>query len=70
MTTLVFSEFGRRVDENGSAGTDHGAGGPVMLAGRVGSRAAGRRRSPAWARPGSTRGNLKVPTDFRSVYQR
>jgi uncharacterized protein (DUF1501 family) len=30
---LAFSEFGRRVDENGSAGTDHGAAGPVFLAG-------------------------------------
>src|SRR5262249_14650453 len=30
---LAFSEFGRRVQENGSAGTDHGAAGPVFLAG-------------------------------------
>lgn len=30
---LVFSEFGRRVEENGSAGTDHGTAGPVFLAG-------------------------------------
>ena len=28
-----FSEFGRRVAENGSAGTDHGTAGPVFLAG-------------------------------------
>jgi uncharacterized protein (DUF1501 family) len=28
-----FSEFGRRVAENGSAGTDHGAAAPVILAG-------------------------------------
>jgi uncharacterized protein (DUF1501 family) len=31
LTTMVFSEFGRRVRENGSAGTDHGAAGPVLL---------------------------------------
>ncbi|QDT89939.1 DUF1501 domain-containing protein [Gimesia algae] len=30
---LVFSEFGRRVEENASAGTDHGTAGPVILAG-------------------------------------
>jgi uncharacterized protein (DUF1501 family) len=30
---LVFSEFGRTVRENGSAGTDHGTAGPVFLAG-------------------------------------
>lgn len=31
---LAFSEFGRRVAENASAGTDHGTAGPVLLAGR------------------------------------
>jgi uncharacterized protein (DUF1501 family) len=69
VTTLVFSEFGRRLDENGSAGTDHGAGGLVMLAGTP--------VKGGWAAPfpGTTpagidnNGNLKVPTDFRSVYQ-
>ncbi len=33
VTTLVFSEFGRRAAENASLGTDHGAGGPVLLVG-------------------------------------
>jgi uncharacterized protein (DUF1501 family) len=33
VTTMVFSEFGRRVAENASGGTDHGAGGPVLLTG-------------------------------------
>ena len=33
VTTLVFSEFGRRVGENDSQGTDHGAGGLMMLSG-------------------------------------
>lgn len=33
VTTFVFSEFGRRVTENGSRGTDHGAGAPVFLLG-------------------------------------
>jgi uncharacterized protein (DUF1501 family) len=30
---VSFSEFGRRVDENGSAGTDHGTAGPMFVVG-------------------------------------
>ena len=30
---IVFSEFGRRISENGSAGTDHGAAGVMMALG-------------------------------------
>ncbi|MFN0205276.1 MAG: DUF1501 domain-containing protein [Planctomycetota bacterium] len=30
---MIYSEFGRRVAENGSAGTDHGAAGPVFIYG-------------------------------------
>ena len=30
---MAFSEFGRRVNENASLGTDHGTAGPVFLAG-------------------------------------
>ena len=72
--TLVFSEFGRRVAENGSAGTDHGAGG-LMLA--MGSKVRGGLASE-WpgCRPqdlvpanSPAQGNLKVPTDYRSVYR-
>src|SRR5262249_61152676 len=36
VTVLAFSEFGRRVAENGSAGTDHGTAGPVFPAGSQG----------------------------------
>ncbi|MEM9368123.1 MAG: DUF1501 domain-containing protein [Planctomycetota bacterium] len=33
VVVMAFSEFGRRVTENGSAGTDHGTAGPVFVAG-------------------------------------
>jgi uncharacterized protein (DUF1501 family) len=62
---LCFSEFGRRVRENGSAGTDHGAAGPVLLAGRCvepGLRG---------AYPSLTdldNGDLKPAVNFRRVY--
>jgi uncharacterized protein (DUF1501 family) len=62
--TVVFSEFGRRVESNNS-GTDHGAGG-LMLA--MGSGVRGGLRGE---HPGLTtldRGDLRVTTDFRSVY--
>jgi uncharacterized protein (DUF1501 family) len=34
VTVLIFSEFGRRLHENASAGTDHGTAAPVFLIGR------------------------------------
>lgn len=34
VAVLCFSEFGRQVAENSSAGTDHGTAGPVFLAGK------------------------------------
>jgi uncharacterized protein (DUF1501 family) len=34
VVVLVFSEFGRRLDENGSGGTDHGSSAPVFLLGQ------------------------------------
>ena len=62
---LCFSEFGRRVDENGSRGTDHGSAGLTMLAGP---------NVKAGIHGGYSSlmdlddGGLKVKTDFRSVY--
>jgi uncharacterized protein (DUF1501 family) len=63
---MVWSEFGRRPEENDSQGTDHGAGGLVLL---IGDRANGGVRSEF---PGLGRldenDNLLVSTDFRTVY--
>jgi uncharacterized protein (DUF1501 family) len=61
---LCFSEFGRRVQENAS-GTDHGAAGPVLMAGpRVKAGLIG--EAPKLLDVGG--GGLKMGTDFRSVY--
>lgn len=62
---LTFSEFGRRVKENGSKGTDHGAASCLLLAGP--SVAAG----PVGAHPkldDLDSGDLKHLIDFRQVY--
>jgi uncharacterized protein (DUF1501 family) len=68
VSTLVFSEFGRRVAENGSAGTDHGAGGLMMLAGSA-VRGGLASQWPGCRDQDLVDGNVAIPTDFRSVYQ-
>ena len=62
----VWSEFGRRGEENGSAGTDHGAAGTGFL---IGTRAAGRMLGefPGLANLDDD-GNLRATLDFRQVY--
>jgi|HubBroStandDraft_6_1064221.scaffolds.fasta_scaffold00004_66 uncharacterized protein (DUF1501 family) len=63
--TLTFSEFGRRIDENGSRGTDHGEASPLFLIG------GGVKGGLYGALPdlGSTNmGNVRYTIDFRSVY--
>ncbi len=62
---MTFSEFGRRVQENASAGTDHGAAAPMFLAGgSVQSGLVG-----AHPRLDDLQdGDLKHHTDFRQVY--
>jgi hypothetical protein len=65
VTLLAFSEFGRRVQENASGGTDHGTAGPVLLAGgRV-------RGGLVGATPrllDLDEGDLKWSLDFRRLY--
>jgi uncharacterized protein (DUF1501 family) len=64
---MTFSEFGRRVAENGNAGTDHGAAAPLFLAGtRV--RAGWHGKPPALDPTSLHNGDLRHSTDFRSVY--
>jgi len=72
-TVVVFSEFGRRISENGSAGTDHGAAGLMMLLG--GSVRGGLYGTAASLVPGhptleNNSGDVRYETDFRSVYAR
>ncbi len=72
---LQFSEFGRRVIENGSQGTDHGAAGVMMALG--GGVNGGLYGTAAGLNPNNADGTLenngndvKYETDFRSVYAR
>ena len=65
--TLVWSEFGRRAHENGSAGTDHGAAGTGFL---IGTRAPGTMIGEYAGLQGGldSLGNLVPTADFRGVY--
>jgi len=66
VTLMTFSEFGRRVKENGS-GTDHGEAAPMFLAG--GKIKPGFHGSfPGLAPEKLNRGDVPFTTDFRRVY--
>jgi uncharacterized protein (DUF1501 family) len=62
---MTFSEFGRRVEQNASGGTDHGAAAPMMFFGKaitpglIGSHP---------SLKDLDNGDLKHAIDFRSVY--
>ena len=62
----MWSEFGRRAEENGSNGTDHGAAGIGFL---VGTRVSG---TMIGEYPGLAKldqhGNLRATSDFRGLY--
>ena len=62
---MTFSEFGRRVKENASAGTDHGSAAPMFLAG--GAVKAGL-IGPHPSLEDLDAGDLKHHTDFRQIY--
>jgi len=62
---LLFSEFGRRFEENASGGTDHGAGGLGLA---LGARVRGGLYGVPPSLDALVDGDLAVTTDFRSVY--
>lgn len=65
VVVMVWSEFSRRVAENASAGTDHGKAIPVIVVGE------GAKGGIYGGNPDLTNldnGDLRMTTDFRSVY--
>lgn len=65
--SMTFSEFGRRIEQNASGGSDHGAAAPLLLFGEglngngfVGDNPDLQNLDPA--------GNLRFSTDFRQIY--
>ena len=65
-TILVFSEFGRRIKDNGS-GSDHGSGGGAfVIGGAVNGGMYG--EYPSLAEAEQIEGDLRSNNDFRSVY--
>jgi uncharacterized protein (DUF1501 family) len=65
VVVMCFSEFGRRVNQNNSAGTDHGAAAPMFVIG------GGIKGGIFGSYPSLTDlddGDLRYSTDFRRVY--
>ncbi|MEQ1760120.1 MAG: DUF1501 domain-containing protein [Vicinamibacterales bacterium] len=72
-TVIVYSEFGRRISENGSGGTDHGAAGLMMVLGgmvRGGLYGTAATLAPGHPSLENNSGDIRFETDFRSVYAR
>ena len=65
VAVLVFTEFGRRIHENASGGTDHGAANPVLL---LGEPVRGGVHGAAPDLSGGEEGDVPVTLDFRNVY--
>ncbi len=65
VTTMTFSEFGRRPSENESRGTDHGTAAPLFV---LGSKVKGGLHGTAPALNLAPNQDLTYSTDFRSVY--
>jgi uncharacterized protein (DUF1501 family) len=67
VSVMVYSEFGRRVKENASGGTDHGVAQPVfVMGGGVKGGLYGKR--PSLAPDDLIKGDIAHTTDYRSVY--
>jgi len=65
VAVMVFTEFGRRVEENGSLGTDHGTATPMFVIGK-GVKGGFYGRHPSLTDLDD--GNMRMTTDFRRVY--
>lgn len=65
VSLLMFTEFGRRVKENASRGTDHGVASPMFIAGK---NVQGGFYGEHPSLTDLDEGDLKMKTDFRSVY--
>ncbi|MDP5169600.1 MAG: DUF1501 domain-containing protein, partial [Bacteroidia bacterium] len=65
--TMTFSEFGRRIEENGSRGTDHGSAAPLLMFG-PGLQGNGLLGTQPDMRNPDQFGNLAYHTDFREIY--
>lgn len=64
VTVLVWTEFGRRVAENASGGTDHGSSAPMFL---IGTGVRGGLHGGYPSLTDLDNGNLRMTTDFRGV---
>jgi uncharacterized protein (DUF1501 family) len=65
VAVMIFTEFGRRVEENGSLGTDHGTATPMFIVGKP-VRGGFYGKHPSLTDLDD--GNMKMTTDFRRVY--
>jgi len=65
VAVMMFTEFGRRVEENGSLGTDHGTATPMFVVGR-GVQGGFYGQHPSLTDLDD--GNMRMTTDFRRVY--
>ncbi len=65
VVVLAFSEFGRRVAENGSAGTDHGAAAPMFI---FGDAIQGGLHGTPPDLANLDNGDVRHTTDFRQIY--
>src|SRR2546423_1448716 len=65
VTVMCFSEFGRRLAQNNSAGTDHGAAAPMFV---IGGQVKGGLYGSYPSLTDLDDGDLKYTTDFRAVY--
>jgi uncharacterized protein (DUF1501 family) len=60
--SVTISEFGRRINSNGSRGTDHGLGGPMFLFGK------GVKPGVLGTAPNLNEDNVAMQFDYRQVY--